>query len=309
MRRDCDAASSVVIGFVILLMLVALGIGIWALISVPDMVKEAESTHAIELSNTFLDLKLSADKVRVNNFEGARFSMLMPGSSGMSGTTISFTKDMNAKFHIYDGNTGALVTHYAYGWEGNFGRLSAQVGGTRGTTMIGYEAGGVFRSDNGNAVWLTPGLIQIYPDETETNATVRVDVVMLNLSGEYSISSNWGAPVSIVYQGSVDPQESASVKNNIMNATTLTLSFTPSDEMQKNLWYAMFSEVKERYAVAVDEFMKKYPDRPSVDPENLKISIDPQPQLNILVRTDEWVKVYIREATYDVSLVNRYEES
>lgn len=294
MRRDCDAASSVVIGFVILLMLVALGIGIWALISVPDMVKEAESTHAIELSNTFLDLKLSADKVRVNNFEGARFSMLMPGSSGMSGTTISFTEDTGIVHMEWSGGEGLVLSPK----EWTLDRISAQVGGTRGMTVIGYEGGGVFRSDNGNAVWLTPGLLEIYPDESETkNNTVRVDLVVVNLTGEASVSSNWGVPLDCLYVGSKDDYTFATAQNR-----TLTISL---DGGQKDLWYSLFAEAKSRYDLAKIEYQKTHP--------NFKIDIEmsnePNPQLKIGNGIDEWVKVYIREATYDVSLVNRYEES
>ena len=71
MRRD--SGSSIVVGFVILLMVVALGIGIWALISVPAEMKAAESSHALGLQKAFLELKVSADKVRVNDLSGARF--------------------------------------------------------------------------------------------------------------------------------------------------------------------------------------------------------------------------------------------
>lgn len=283
MRRDCDTASSVVIGFVILLMLIALGIGIWALISMPAEIKEAESTHAIELSNAFLDLKLSADKVRVNDFEGARFSMLMPGSSGMSGTTISFTKG-TGKLHMYwDGGGGAPSPK-----EWSLDQISAQVGGTRGTTSIGYEGGGVFRSDNGNAVWLTPGLLEIYPDPdvSKTNNTVRVDLVVVNLTGEASVSSNWGVPLDCLYVGSEDDVTTAQNR-------TLTISL---QEGQGDLWYSLFAEAKSRAET-------KYPDL------NISITVtnEPNPQLEIGNGYDQWVKVYIREATYDVSLVSRYE--
>ncbi|MCZ0863536.1 hypothetical protein [Methanocorpusculum vombati] len=299
MRRDCDAASSVVIGFVILLMLVALGIGIWALISVPDMVKEAESTHAIELSNTFLDLKLSADKVRVNNFEGARFSMLMPGSSGMSGTTIGFANTTGSILSIY---IGSNTVHDAQ-WK-DIGRLSAQVGGTRGSTVIGYEGGGVFRSDNGNAVWLTPGLIEVYPQKIDGNSTIRVDMVMPVLSGNAAISSNWGAPVDVVYTGK---------KDRIVGPTneTLVISFSTSDDEQRNLWYSLFYEAETRFNAKIGteigtEWVGIGTVKASVEDTAARLTIEP----GVGGPNDmKLVKVYIREATYDVSLVNRYEES
>ena len=290
MRRDCDAASSVVIGFVVLLMLVALAIGIWALISVPAEVKEAESSHAIGLSNAFLDLKLSMDKVRVQNLPGARVSMLLPGSSGMSGTTIGFTKDTGTLTMRWSGGEGLPPSPKEWGLD----RISARVGGTRGSTEIGYEAGGVFRSDNGNAVWLTPGLLEIYPDTSETNATVRVDLVVVNLTGEAMISSNWGVPLDCLYIGSKDDYDFARAQNK-----TLTISVTGG---QADLWYSLFAEAKSRYDLAQEEFQKSQPGFNIA----VKVSNEGNPKLEIGSGVNEWVKVYIREATYDVSLVNRY---
>ncbi|MDV0442682.1 hypothetical protein [Methanorbis rubei] len=295
MRQSSDSGSSVVIGFVILLMVIALGIGIWALISLPAEMKEAESTHTIGLSNAFLDLKLSADKVRVNNFEGARFSMLMPGSSGMSGTTIQFTEDTGGELFLYR-EEAPTVNLIPSTMNAEVGRLSAQIGGTRGTTVIGYEGGGVFRSDSGNAVWLTPGLLQIYPDATQSNATIRIDLVLINMSGSTETSSNWGVPIDCVYLGSTyDITQS-------MNDTTLTLSFQSSDPKQQNLWSEMFAEAVARYPAEVAAFEMANPGK--AVPEVTLTS--EEAKLKISVGGNNWVKVYMRDAAYDVSLVNRY---
>ncbi|MDV0442458.1 hypothetical protein [Methanorbis furvi] len=289
MRQNSDAGSTVVIGFVILLMLIALGIGIWALISLPAEIKEAESTHAIKLSNAFLDLKLSADRVRVNNLSGARFSMLMPGSSGMSGTTIGFEKNVGKLYMVWSGGEGQIPQPPLEGKEVE--RIFAQIGGSRGTTVIGYEGGGVFRSDNGKAVWLTPGLLEIYPDTTEKErTTVRVDMVVVNLTGTPGVSGNWGVPVDCVFVERNDIQPNAENR-------TMTISFTGGNEEQTDLWYAQFMETQLRY-------YKNYP--------NCTIDVEAKNEgeyatLTITAGSDEWVKVYIREATYDVSLVKRYE--
>ncbi|MDV0442456.1 hypothetical protein [Methanorbis furvi] len=269
------------------LVLIGLGIGIWALIAIPGEIKEAESTHVIELSNAFMDLKLSADKMRVNDLSGARFSMLMPGSSGMSGTTIEF-EETGGKLSIV-GTEG--IPPKTWSVE----RLSARVGGTRGTTVIGYEGGGVFRSDNGHGVWLTPGLLEVYPDTTETNATVRVDMVIVNLSGAAMASSNLAAPVDFQYVERTDDFTWSKATNN-----TLEISFTGGSKEQRDLWYALFRESALRY----DE-----------KPDSQKIEVKASNNngeyatLTINVKTggDEWVKVYVREATYDVSLMKRYE--
>lgn len=291
MRRDCDAASSVVIGFVVILMLVALAIGIWALVSVPAEVKEAESSHAIGLSNAFLDLKLSMDKVRVQNLSGARVSMLLPGSSGMSATTIGFTKDTGTLHLIWSGGGGLAPSSKEWGLD----RIFAQVGGTRGTTVIGYEGGGVFRSDNGNGVWLTPGLLEIYPDASASNnATVRVDLVVVNLTGEAAVSSNRGVPLDCLYVERADVDPATQYYNG-----TLTISVTGG---QEDLWYSLFSEAKVRYDLAMEEFRKSHPDYMI----EVEIPNGEYPILKIGEGGDQWVKVYIREATYDVSLVNRY---
>jgi len=288
MRHDCDAASSVVIGFVILLIVLALAIGIWALISVPTEIQEAESSHAIELSNVFLDLKLSMDKVRVNNFEGARFSMLMPSSSGMSATTIRF-EDVTGTLSIYKpGNTA-----HEKQWE-KIGRLSAQIGGARGTTTIGYEAGGVFRTDNGNAVWLTPGLIEVYPEKIDGNSTIRIDLVVPVLSGDAAISSNWGVPVDVVYTGSGD---------SVVGPTneTLEIRFATDDEEQRSLWYSLFYEAKIRYDNNVKEGEWSGIGQVEATVEDTVASLTIEPGMAASNDVKK-VIVFIREATYDISL-------
>jgi hypothetical protein len=290
MRHDCDAASSVVIGFVILLIVLALAIGVWALISVPAEIQEAESSHAIELSNVFLDLKLSMDKVRVNemNLSGARFSMLMPSSSGMSATTIRF-EDVTGTLSIYkSGNTA-----HEKQWE-KIGRLSAQVGGARGTTTIGYEAGGVFRTDNGKAVWLKPGLIEVYPEKIDGNSTIRVDLVVPVLSGDAAISSNWGVPVDVVYTGSGD---------SVVGPTneTLEIRFATDDEEQRSLWYSLFYEAKIRYDNKVKEGEWGGIGEVEATVEDTVASLTIEPGMAALNDVKK-VIVFIREATYDISL-------
>lgn len=293
MRRDCDTASSVVIGFVVLLMLIALAIGIWALISLPGELKEAESSHAIALSNAFLDMKLSMDKVRVSeevNLSGARFSMLMPGSSGMAGTTIGFEKEVGVLRMEWSGGNSGLSPVSPLGDNGkSVDRIFAQVGGTQGSTVIGYEGGGVFRSDNGNAVWLTPGLLEVYPDELD-NATTRVDLVVVNLTGEAAVSSNWGVPLDCVF---VERKDTPVEPQN----RTLEISFSGGDAEQIRLWYALFYEAKIRYGMYNNSV---------TDMVTAKIDSN-RTTLTIEGNNTTRVKVSIREATYDVSLVNRYE--
>ncbi len=74
---------------------------------------------SIVLQNAFLDFKLSADKVRVNNLSGARFSMLLPGRAGISGSTVSFVKT-SGKLHIYN-VTGESETDLVKPWWENIG--------------------------------------------------------------------------------------------------------------------------------------------------------------------------------------------
>lgn len=292
-----DTASSVVIGFVILLMLVALGIGIWALISPPAQMQEAESTHAIVLQNAFLDFKLSADKVRVNNLSGARFSMLLPGLAGISGSTVSFVNDTTSGIYVYN------VTGDRELWSlKTIGRLSASVGGTRGTTEISYEAGGVFRGDNGHMVWITPGLIEIYPDAKE-NRTINVEIVMPGFSGNPSISSNWGVPLNCLYHGYTDTYHSE--KNLTMEIRFTTHSSSNQKEEHIQLWQTMFSEAVIRYQNVVNASSTT---KLSGDEITLR-STDRSAIMQLDCGDGISVKVYIREATYDVSLVNRYDES
>lgn len=288
MRRcsDADAGSSVVVGFVILLALIALGIGIWALISLPDQVQEQESAHAIAMQNVFLDFKLSADKVRVNNFSGARFSMLVPGSSGAAGTTIEVRPTSGALYLRQE--VGKTTSTDLGVWE-DIGRLSASIGGTRGSTTIGYEAGGVFRSDDGNAVWLTPGLIQMYPD-SKTNSTINVEIVMPVLLGSAASSGNWGVPVNCLYVGKKDSSKS-------YNDVILVISFTSGDPAQVRLWRSMFYEAEQRY-------LRELPTVSDFKPDDVVLeSSSDAVKLTIDASGTKKVNVFIRNATYDVTLV------
>lgn len=62
-------------------------------------------------------------------------------------------------------------------------------------------------------------------------------------------------------------------------------------------------------AAAVEEFGEKDSPKLVVPVSQLDVLYTDIPKLKIKVENNEWVKVYIREATYDVSLVNRYDES
>ena len=67
MMQKSDSGLSVAIGFIMLLMIIALIIGTWALVGVPEQTRNAESYHAIGVTNAFLDYKIGVDDLRLNN--------------------------------------------------------------------------------------------------------------------------------------------------------------------------------------------------------------------------------------------------
>ncbi len=127
--QKSDSGLSYVVGFTLLLMIIAMIIGTWALVGVPEQIKDAESYHAVTVTNAFLDYKIAVDDLRLKNQTGVNVSMLIPAASSYSAGTVSLADEVGT-MTISNDNTL---------WQGKMTRLSATFG-TR-STVIGYEGG------------------------------------------------------------------------------------------------------------------------------------------------------------------------
>ena len=233
MNRTADSGSSVVIAFVLLLMLFVAAITLWALIGVPAQLENAEENYLTEVEDSFIEYKLATDTLRVHDNVGGRLSMLLPGRSGFAGGYLQFAPD-----------TGGTVTIITDGDDGNktvfnISRLSGFMSRFSATTEIGYENGGVFRSDGSNATWLTQGLLEIYPWSERTPTESVTEIVHVNLTGQPEIGSNRYIPVTSVLLGREDIP--------LPWRENATITFTGTDSIQKYRWLSMFEETLIRW--------------------------------------------------------------
>lgn len=289
MNRTADSGSSVVIAFVLLLMLFVAAITLWALIGAPAQLENAEETYLTEVENSFIEYKLATDTVRVNDNIGGRLSMLIPGRSGFSGGYLQFAPDTGGKVTITTKNVSESVETKA---SLPISRLSEFISGVSGTTEIGYENGGIFRSDGVNAAWLTPGLLQIYPWMERFPSESVTEIVYVNLTGEPEIGSNRYIPVTSVLLEYNDTflfwNESA------------TITFTnDKDPFQKSLWGAMFRETKDRWSNYTEDGSSANGMNVEIpDGESSAIKLERVSSAN----SENYSVIVLRKAVYNVSI-------
>lgn len=81
MMQKSDPGLSMAVGFVMILMIIAMIIGVWAVVGVPEQIRDAEDYHAVGVTNAFLDYKIAVDNQRVHEWTGSNVSMLIPAAS------------------------------------------------------------------------------------------------------------------------------------------------------------------------------------------------------------------------------------
>ena len=201
--QKSDSGLSYVVGFTLLLMIVAMIIGTWALVGVPEQIKDAESYHAVTVTNAFLDYKIAVDDLRLKNQTGVNVSMLIPAACSYSAGTVSLADEVGT-MTISNDNTL---------WQGTMTRLSATFG-TR-STIIGYEGGGVYRADYGYAAWVTPPMFEL----DNVSNDLYVTIVFPELVGSFAVASTEGIPVDT----GLDP---SFVWSMYSTNQTVTISYT-----------------------------------------------------------------------------------
>ena len=227
MMRKSDPGLSYVVGFIMLLMIIAMIIGTWALVGVPEQTKDAESYHAVTVTNAFLDYKIAVDNLRLNNQSGMNVSMLIPAASAYSSGALIF--EHAGTLEIQDTNHTISDA-----WDVN--RISSTFGTTN--TIIGYEGGGVYRNDYGYyATWVTPPLFEL----TNISDDLYVTLVVPKLTGDFAVRSTEGIPLETSFQ-SPSPVWDIYVTNQ-----TVTITYTADEGWDAQLWYSAFFEAVTRY--------------------------------------------------------------
>ncbi len=269
MMRKSDPGLSYVVGFIMLLMIIAMIIGTWALVGVPEQTKDAESYHAVTVTNAFLDYKIAVDNLRLNNQSGMNVSMLIPAASAYSSGALIFE------------HAGTLEIHNSAisdAWDVN--RISSTFGTTN--TIIGYEGGGVYRNDYGYATWVTPPLFEL----TNISDDLYVTLVVPKLTGNFAVGSTEGIPLETSFQ-SPSP-----VWDTYTTNQTVTITYTADDEWDAQLWYSAFFEAVTGYnnAGAVHNVTCS----PSLNGMNASLLIHPV--------SGEYIHLYVLPSEYHVAV-------
>lgn len=228
--REPDAASSIVIGFVLLLVIAAATLGIWAAVGLPELMKEQDEHTFRELQRSFLQYKLAADTLRVQENYDAAVGFILPKTQGL---TFRVVTDTGGKLSIVtDDDFGNITTL-------RIGRVSAEAAGFSGKrTVVTYESGGIHVKTAGrNPAWTTPALMQISP---VAPTAARIEIGSISFTGNSEISGNGHLPVTMMLQGSA--------ARTLYWKDNATIQFQSPDAEQRKLWEAVFFETKERIA-------------------------------------------------------------
>ena len=133
--KNEDTASSVVIGFVLLLVLAAVVLGVWAAVGLPEQLKTQDEQTLEQLERSFLQYKLAADILRIHEESAADVGIILPNIQGL---TYSVTKDTGGRLSIIADDDVGNATVIP------IGKVSAEFTGFSGERTAGaYEAGGV----------------------------------------------------------------------------------------------------------------------------------------------------------------------
>ena len=225
MMQKRDSGLSMAVGFVMVLLVIAMIIGMWAVVGVPEQIRDAEDYHAIGVTNAFLDYKIAVDNQRVHAMTGLNISMLIPAASGYSDGAL-FMDEGVGTLRVLLGSTENTY---------DISRLYTTFGTTN--TRVGYEGGGVFRNDYGSAVWVTPPSINIDKDGSDLNITMIVP----DMKGAFAVGSSEGIPVDTDLISSTPTYLYSSPDQ------TMTITYTADEGWDAVLWSTFFNETQILY--------------------------------------------------------------
>ncbi len=219
MMQKSDSGLSIAVGFVMILMIIAMIIGMWAVVGVPQQIRDAEDYHAVGVTNSFLDYKIAVDNLRVHDWTGSNVSMLIPAASAYADGVLVMKEDVGTLSILIGG-----VDYDAY----DVSRLYATFGTTN--TLVGYEGGGVFRNDYGYAAWVTPPSITIEKSGNDLN----VKLVVPEMQGSFAVGSSEGIPVDT---GLVS---SPSTSVDALPDQMITIIYKADEQWDAQMWNTFF---------------------------------------------------------------------
>ncbi|HJK62365.1 MAG TPA: hypothetical protein O0X37_05270 [Methanocorpusculum sp.] len=228
--KNADTASSVVIGFVLLLVLAAVVLGVWAAVGLPEHLKTQDEQTLEQLERSFLQYKLAADILRIDEESAADVGIILPN---MQGLTYSVTKDTGGRLSIIADDDVENTTVIP------IGKVSAEFTGFSGErSAVAYEAGGVhLKAAGSNPAWITPAMLQISPVDP---TAVQIEINQISFADDTEISGSGQLP------GTLSLKE---VTTKVLYwKDNATLRFESPDPEQRKLWAAVFFETKERTA-------------------------------------------------------------
>lgn len=266
MMQKRDSGLSMAVGFVMVLLVIAMIIGMWAVIGVPEQIRDAEDYHAIGVTNAFLDYKIAVDNMWENNWPGTSVSMLIPAASAYADGALFMEEDVGTLSVSVDGTTYSTT---------EISRLYATFGTTN--TKVGYEAGGVYRNDYGSAVWVTPPSLTI--DNSPSGP--HVNLVVPKMQGSFAVGSSEGIPVDTLL---VNPSSLSSGLANQM----ITITYEDDDPWDALLWSAFFNEINETNIWNPVEGVSIESTMPTQTSASLQITKDSGANLHFTMTTPEY---------------------
>ncbi|HJK23646.1 MAG TPA: hypothetical protein O0X92_02275 [Methanocorpusculum sp.] len=228
--KNADTASSVVIGFVLLLVLAAVVLGVWAAVGLPEQLKTQDEQTLEQLERSFLQYKLAADILRIHEESAADVGIILPNIQGL---TYSVTKDTGGRLYIIADDDVGNATVIP------IGKVSAEFTGFSGErSAAAYEAGGVhLKTAGSNPAWITPAMLQISPVDP---TAVQIEINQISFADDTEISGSGHLPVTLSLK---------EVTTKVLYwKDNATLRFESPDPEQRKLWAAVFFETKERTA-------------------------------------------------------------
>ena len=266
MKQKTDSGLSIAVGFVMILMIIGIVIGMWAVVGVPEQIKDAENYHSIEVANSFLDYKIAVDNQRDPRWVGSKFSMLIPAASAYADGALFMKKNV--------GNLNVSIDN-AEKNSSKISRLYATFGTTN--TLVGYEGGGVFRNDHGYATWVTPPSITLASDGSNM---FYLTLILPNMNGSFEVGSSEGIPVETGLN---------STKNTIYPPTNkpVKISYNASEKWDVNLWSAFFNETAIRYELVSNNISTST----MFSPTTTSLTITPlgNAYINLIVIVSEYI--------------------
>ena len=199
--REREVALSEVIGFVLLLGIIAAALALWMIYVVPVNGREAEIIHMNSVKDQFTDYKISLDSLWINSPYGASWSQngvtlstsMNLGNGGgdtqASGLFLPMTNPVASSATLSLQNTGDSMTITSFGPSGittNTYTMTILQYQSQNNYWIQqtyyYEDGGVFLNQlNGSVCRVAPPIS--FVNNSDTTYTVAVTPITLNGAG------------------------------------------------------------------------------------------------------------------------------